>query len=117
MFTQNMYKKRFAFILLLSAGISSLLLLFSLVYAFAGIAIISMIIGGILYIMNIKTKRSVGNISRIVVFLVSITLFSSGCTVKVPMVPNHQVETCVHCYEIRFLEASNSSDISKISVR
>jgi hypothetical protein len=79
------------FIVLIVLGVISLLFsLLNSILAFVGIGILFLIIGSIMYIKSINKKISGKTIPGIVVLvlLVSVAIFSSSCTIKVPMAPH-----------------------------
>jgi hypothetical protein len=88
MFTQRMKKNRASISLIVFGVISILFSPLSSILAFAGIGIVSIIIGGIIYIKSMNKKLSGKSISGTFVLLVSIAIFSFSCTVKVPMIPD-----------------------------
>ena len=90
MVTQNTNKNRVFIALILFGGVSLLLSLLSSILAFAAIGIIFLVVGGIMYIRTVNKKligKTVSGIVMLALFM-SVTIFSSGCTVKVPMAPD-----------------------------
>jgi len=81
-------KKRVPMVLILFGGISFLFLLSSSGMALGGISAGSVALGLVLFITSIRRRRSDAR-NMLCVFLLGITLgVVSGCTVKVPVVPN-----------------------------
>jgi hypothetical protein len=81
---------RISIVLFVVGGISLFYSLVSSVFAFAGIGIVLFIIGGILSIKSFIKKLPTSTISLVAVFglLVSVSIFPSCGTIKVPMAPD-----------------------------
>lgn len=82
-----MKKNRASIFFIVFGVISILFSLLSSIAAFAGIGIVFIIIGGIIYIRNINKNYPALSILGTFLLLASISIISSGCTIKVPMIP------------------------------
>lgn len=90
MVTQNRNTNCVFIALILFGGVSLLLSLLSSILPLVTIGTISLIVGGVMYIRKVNQKLVGKTVSGIVMLglFMSVTIFFSGCTVKVPMAPD-----------------------------